>query len=163
MRAECVSCHNSHPDSPKTDWQEGDVRGALTVTLPLGSIATQASTNLKTTIIAYVSVGLGLAIAIGIVIIRLYRQSEELELKVLARTEDLESEIALRQKMEERFRIGIEASPAAMIMVEKAGRILHANLEAERLSARAAYWHIDRRLGARGDACKTSVLAGKIS
>jgi adenylate cyclase len=27
MRAECVSCHNSHPDSPKHDWAVGDVRG----------------------------------------------------------------------------------------------------------------------------------------
>ena len=23
----CVSCHNSHPDSPKRDWKVGDVRG----------------------------------------------------------------------------------------------------------------------------------------
>lgn len=23
----CVSCHNSHPDSPRTDWKVGDVRG----------------------------------------------------------------------------------------------------------------------------------------
>ncbi|TIM35126.1 MAG: DUF3365 domain-containing protein, partial [Mesorhizobium sp.] len=23
----CVTCHNSHPDSPKTDWKVGDVRG----------------------------------------------------------------------------------------------------------------------------------------
>ena len=23
----CVSCHNTHPDSPKTDWKVGDVRG----------------------------------------------------------------------------------------------------------------------------------------
>ena len=27
MRAECVSCHNAHPDSPKHDWAVGDVRG----------------------------------------------------------------------------------------------------------------------------------------
>jgi len=27
MGAACVSCHNSHPDSPKRDWQVGDVRG----------------------------------------------------------------------------------------------------------------------------------------
>jgi adenylate cyclase len=27
MTAACVSCHNSHPDSPKRDWQVGDVRG----------------------------------------------------------------------------------------------------------------------------------------
>lgn len=27
----CVSCHNSHPDSTKSDWQLNDVRGILTV------------------------------------------------------------------------------------------------------------------------------------
>src|SRR5688572_3305801 len=27
----CVTCHNSHPDSPKTDWKLGDVRGVLEV------------------------------------------------------------------------------------------------------------------------------------
>jgi adenylate cyclase len=27
MSASCVSCHNSHPDSPKTDWRVGQVRG----------------------------------------------------------------------------------------------------------------------------------------
>ena len=34
--ASCVNCHNSHPQSPKTDWQLGDVRGVLEVTLPIG-------------------------------------------------------------------------------------------------------------------------------
>src|SRR5262249_46088070 len=27
MTAACVSCHNTHPDSPKRDWKVGDVRG----------------------------------------------------------------------------------------------------------------------------------------
>lgn len=27
MGAACVSCHNSHPDSPRRDWKVGDVRG----------------------------------------------------------------------------------------------------------------------------------------
>ena len=27
MGAACVACHNSHPESPKRDWQIGDVRG----------------------------------------------------------------------------------------------------------------------------------------
>ncbi|WP_119388098.1 adenylate/guanylate cyclase domain-containing protein [Taklimakanibacter lacteus] len=27
MAAPCVACHNKHPDSPKKDWKEGDVRG----------------------------------------------------------------------------------------------------------------------------------------
>ena len=31
----CVGCHNSHPDSPKRDWKEGDVRGIQVMSLPL--------------------------------------------------------------------------------------------------------------------------------
>lgn len=31
----CVNCHNTHPQSPKTDWKLGDVRGVLAVTLPV--------------------------------------------------------------------------------------------------------------------------------
>lgn len=30
----CVTCHNEHPDSPKTDWKLDDVMGATTWTLP---------------------------------------------------------------------------------------------------------------------------------
>jgi len=31
----CVNCHNSHPESPKTDWKLNDVRGVLEVTAPM--------------------------------------------------------------------------------------------------------------------------------
>ena len=39
MGSTCVACHNSHPDSPKTDWKVGDVRGIQEVTVqqPLGA------------------------------------------------------------------------------------------------------------------------------
>jgi len=33
MRQACVTCHNSHPDSPKRDWKVGDVRGIQEVTV----------------------------------------------------------------------------------------------------------------------------------
>jgi adenylate cyclase len=37
MTEACVSCHNTHPDSPKRDWKVGDIRGiqAVTVTHPV--------------------------------------------------------------------------------------------------------------------------------
>jgi predicted Ser/Thr protein kinase len=35
MKEACVACHNSHPDSPRTDWQVGDVRGVLEIIRPL--------------------------------------------------------------------------------------------------------------------------------
>ena len=33
MGAACVSCHNSHPESPKRDWKIGDVRGIQEITI----------------------------------------------------------------------------------------------------------------------------------
>jgi len=33
MGGSCVSCHNSHPQSPKRDWQVGDVRGIQSITV----------------------------------------------------------------------------------------------------------------------------------
>ncbi|MBC8283878.1 MAG: DUF3365 domain-containing protein [Nitrospinae bacterium] len=32
----CVSCHNQHPNSPKTDFKKGDVLGGIIIDLPLG-------------------------------------------------------------------------------------------------------------------------------
>lgn len=33
MTESCVACHNSHEESPKTDWQVGDIRGVQSVAL----------------------------------------------------------------------------------------------------------------------------------
>jgi adenylate cyclase len=35
----CVSCHNSHPDSEKTDWTTEDVMGATTWAYPKGEVS----------------------------------------------------------------------------------------------------------------------------
>lgn len=39
MGGACVTCHNAHPESPKHDWQIGDVRGiqAITVEQPIAA------------------------------------------------------------------------------------------------------------------------------
>jgi serine/threonine protein kinase len=36
MTRTCVECHNTHPQAARKDWQEGDVRGVLMITRPLG-------------------------------------------------------------------------------------------------------------------------------
>jgi Protein of unknown function (DUF3365) len=33
----CVACHNAHPNSPKKDFQVGDVMGGLVIEFPLGN------------------------------------------------------------------------------------------------------------------------------
>ena len=39
LEASCVGCHNGHPDSPKRDWKEGDVRGIQVMSLPLEGLS----------------------------------------------------------------------------------------------------------------------------
>ena len=38
MGEKCIGCHNKHPMSMKTDWEVGDLRGAVAVTLPVESL-----------------------------------------------------------------------------------------------------------------------------
>lgn len=33
----CISCHNSHPSTPKSDFQPGDVMGGLLITFPVAN------------------------------------------------------------------------------------------------------------------------------
>src|SRR6185436_7682202 len=69
MRQACVDCHNTHPDSPKTDWREGDVRGVLEVSLPLEQIKSQQRSGiwqLATMLGVLASLGgLGVVMAVG--------------------------------------------------------------------------------------------------
>ena len=38
MSETCVSCHNSHPETPKADWKVGDVRGVVEVITPIDQV-----------------------------------------------------------------------------------------------------------------------------
>ncbi|MDA0281762.1 MAG: methyl-accepting chemotaxis protein [Planctomycetota bacterium] len=67
MRPACVNCHNSHADTPKSDWKVGDVRGVLEVTLPMDSIASQQAEKFRQSLITYVLLaGTGLTLVIGL-------------------------------------------------------------------------------------------------
>jgi adenylate cyclase len=71
MGAPCVSCHNSHPESPRTDWKVGDVRGIqeITVHQPIGA-------NILS--FKYLLAYFALAGAIGITFIALQRRQAAL-------------------------------------------------------------------------------------
>lgn len=69
MKASCVRCHNSHPDSPKKDWQVGQVRGVLEVKQPIERIVLESRQDLtaialKLGIVAILSLS-GLTLAIS--------------------------------------------------------------------------------------------------
>ena len=79
MRPQCVGCHNSHPDSPKTDWGVGDVRGVLEVILPMHNVEAVARTGLRGTLLLTLTLiltGLGL-LAVVITGLRRSWETEE--------------------------------------------------------------------------------------
>lgn len=87
----CVDCHNTRIDSPKTDWELGDIRGVIEVITPVDE---QISSSNQ--IVWYVVVFILINVTILIVMIIYLRQKELLELNttleesVHKRTSELE-------------------------------------------------------------------------
>jgi PAS domain S-box-containing protein len=141
MRESCVACHNTHLDSPKADWEVGDVRGVLEVVVPLDATMAQAQEDRRESI-AVVSafVGLGL-FAVVLVTRRLRRTSLELERRVTDRTSELEesrrsveSAMGDLQASEEKFRGIYETMADGFVRARLAdGKIFDANPAAARI------------------------------
>ncbi len=53
MRSACVECHNTHPDTPKTGWKTGDLRGILEVSYPIEHASELARQGSRKTIIVF--------------------------------------------------------------------------------------------------------------
>lgn len=47
IRPDCVNCHNTHPDTPKSDWVVGDVRGVLEIIHPIDVITSQHKSGMQ--------------------------------------------------------------------------------------------------------------------
>ena len=50
MRPSCVNCHNTHPESPKTDWKVQEVRGVLEVAIPIDTFIAERRSGLRRTL-----------------------------------------------------------------------------------------------------------------
>ena len=89
MKASCVACHNTQPDSPKKDWNVGDVRGVLEITQPLDSFIEQTNKGLAGTFVMLGGISLLALSGLTLVIGRLRQTAKELEGRVRERTADL--------------------------------------------------------------------------
>jgi len=92
MRKACVSCHNSHPDSPKRDWKVGDVRGIQEVTVRGLQVNSFGKIG---TLLSYVSLLGVLSVVAAGVFQRQSRKLEEINSK-LSTVHARESELATR-------------------------------------------------------------------
>lgn len=89
MRPSCVNCHNSHPQSPRVGWKEGDLRGVLEVRRPIENVIIHASGRAEN--IFWMVLSIGIFGVVGL-----------FTMMMLIR--NLKSEIGIRIKAEELIR-----------------------------------------------------------
>ncbi|PCI59382.1 MAG: hypothetical protein COB37_11620 [Kordiimonadales bacterium] len=77
MRQSCVSCHNTHPQSPKVDWKAGDVRGLLEVVQPVGTIKQSFAAQERDALLSFGALFLVVSIGIAGVFIAYRKRMEE--------------------------------------------------------------------------------------
>jgi signal transduction histidine kinase/type II secretory pathway pseudopilin PulG len=94
MVAACVKCHNSHQNSPKTDWKVDDLRGVLVVEIMLEPIIAAAKNNIQGIKLTQLLTLCLIVISILILVISLQKSRFKLILAVKDRTEKLSQETA---------------------------------------------------------------------
>ena len=75
LREGCVNCHNTHPDTPKNDWQVGDVRGILEISLPMAQIIARGQSELSQLFYVLLGVLSVSFVALAVVILRIQKVS----------------------------------------------------------------------------------------
>lgn len=79
MRAACVNCHNTHPDTPKRDWKSNDLRGVLEVVFPMDDPIRAATSQMRGTVLLLLLIG-SVGLAALLMLLRQWdRRSKETE------------------------------------------------------------------------------------
>ena len=145
MRPSCVSCHNSHPDSPKIDWKTGDLRGILEIVHPMKAVASAATSGFWTIFVIMLLIGIFGFWGIAYIIRRLQMEGQSLESQVADRTLELrdtnkhlkmeasQREFAEKQAIEisNMLKSLIETAADAIIIIDEHGIIESFNTSAE--------------------------------
>ncbi len=148
MLPKCVACHNSYVGSPRTDWQVGDVRGALEVVLPVSQwqLASAGVLN-RTFVVLLALLFCGFLVVwlsvrrIRLALLNARQLSSERQLAI----GQLSQEIAERKQVEHHLRLSesklnsIFASvPEAIVVADALGRIVQCNAATASMFAYAA-------------------------
>jgi signal transduction histidine kinase/ActR/RegA family two-component response regulator len=103
MRESCVGCHNGHPQSPKLDWEVGDLRGVLEISYPLEGLSAEAQASVTRPFWMLGGVSACALLSLGVVLRRLRRLPDELAERARVaerKRQALESQLHQTQKVE---------------------------------------------------------------
>ena len=89
MRQSCVACHNTDQNSPKRDWELGDVGGVWEITQPLDNFVRKVDDDLKATFLMLIGISLLGILGLALVVGKLRDTAKGLEGRVKERTADL--------------------------------------------------------------------------
>lgn len=119
----CINCHNTSPNSPKTDWKIGDVRGILEISQPLETITQKTHSGLKNLFLLLAGLSfLGIA-GLTLSISRLRQNAKQLEQRVRERTAQLqETNVELVKEQEKCDRLLLNILPESIAARLKDGQ-----------------------------------------
>jgi len=115
LSSSCVNCHNTHRDSPKTDWKVGDVRGILEITQPLDTITQNTKNELRNLFSLLVGLSVLGVTGLTLAISRLRQNAKQLEQRVRERTGQLqETNVELLKEQEKSDRLLLNILPESI-------------------------------------------------
>ena len=141
MTLRCVACHNSYPNSPRTDWKTGDVRGALEIVLPVTEWQLASAGVLNRTFFVLLTM-LFLGLLLVWVLVRRFRQallnSRELSAERHDAIRQLSEEITERKQVAHQMRLSesklqsiFKSVPEAIVVANGRGQIVQFNAATE--------------------------------
>jgi hypothetical protein len=77
MTQACVTCHNAHPESTKTDWKVGDVRGVLEIVRPLDQDVARNRSGVRTALAIVAAIVVGLTGLSAFTLVRAARRTPQ--------------------------------------------------------------------------------------
>jgi len=130
MTAACVTCHNSHAESPKRDWRVSDIRGVLEIILPVRTSVDIGLSSLDRAFLLSGIVSLLGVVALVLIVWRYRRRAYKYadNARFLGRE--------LEQIQEHRNQI-LDTSLDGIISVDAGGNIIDFNPSAERIFKRS--------------------------
>jgi len=138
MLSGCVACHNRYQSSPKTDWQVGDVRGALEVILPVSQWQSATTDVLTRTFTVLLVALLGGLLLVWLSVRRIRAAlivARDLSTQRQQAIGQLHQEISERQLVEQELRLSesklnsiFTSVPEAIVVADARGRIVQCNV-----------------------------------